>query len=92
MNYGNTSLLRKPNKGPTFPPIYCPISLINHLQSNSYKITPHKIHHDQTGFNKGSQSTDNTQRLLNLADYSNIDNMEAVVVSLDAEKAFGRVN
>jgi len=46
----------------------------------------------QTGFIKGRHSSTNTRRLINLIDYSTISNLETTIISLDAEKAFDRVN
>ena len=100
MNCANISLLLKPEKDPTLPSSYRPISLINvdlkiiskTLASRIEKITPHIIHPDQTGFIKGRHSTNNTRRLINLIDHCHINKQKAIVVSLDAEKAFDRVN
>lgn len=46
----------------------------------------------QTGFIKGRHSTSNTCRLINVTDYTNTHNLQAIVVLLDAEKAFDRVH
>lgn len=100
MNSANISLLLKPDKDPTLPSSYRPISLINAdlkiicktLARRLEKVTPGIIHSDQTGFIKGRHSTNNTRRLLNVIDYATIHNLETTVVSLDAEKAFDRVN
>uniref|UniRef100_A0AAR2LWN9 Reverse transcriptase domain-containing protein n=1 Tax=Pygocentrus nattereri TaxID=42514 RepID=A0AAR2LWN9_PYGNA len=100
MNSANISLLLKPGKDPTLPSSYRPISLINVdlkiickvLARRLEKITPYIIHSDQTGFIKGRHSADNTRRLINIIDYCSINKLEKIVVSLDAEKAFDRVN
>uniref|UniRef100_A0AAR2IMM0 Reverse transcriptase domain-containing protein n=1 Tax=Pygocentrus nattereri TaxID=42514 RepID=A0AAR2IMM0_PYGNA len=100
MNSANISLLLKPGKDPTLPSSYRPISLINVdlkiickvLARRLEKITPSIIHSDQTGFIKGRHSADNTRRLINIIDYCSINKLEKIVVSLDAEKAFDRVN
>jgi len=98
MNSANIILLQKPGKDPVLPSSYCPISLINvdlkiiciALAKRIEKITPLIIHPDQTGFIKGRHSSTNTRRLINLIDYSTINNLETTIVSLDAEKAFDR--
>uniref|UniRef100_A0A669DGZ9 Reverse transcriptase domain-containing protein n=1 Tax=Oreochromis niloticus TaxID=8128 RepID=A0A669DGZ9_ORENI len=100
MNSANISLLLKPGKDPVYPSSYRPISLINvdlkiickALSKRLEKITPLLIHPDQTGFIKGRHSSTNTRRLLNLTDYSCSKNIETIILSLDAEKAFDRVN
>ena len=67
------------------------------------KITPFIIHPDQTGFIKGRHSSTNIhsfihlsstnmRRLINLIDSSTINRVETIIFSLDAEKAFDRVN
>ena len=100
MNSANIILLQKPGKDPVLPSSYRPISLINVdlkiickvLAKRIEKITPLIIHPDQTGFIKGRHSSTNIRRLINLIDYSTINNLETTIVSLDAEKAFDRVN
>lgn len=56
------------------------------------KITPHITHPDQTGFIKCRHPSTNTCGLLNLVDYPFCKNIETTILSLDAEKAFDRVN
>nr|XP_054599245.1 olfactory receptor 4D9-like [Nothobranchius furzeri] len=100
MNSAIISLLLKPGKDPAFPTSYRPISLINvylkiickALAKRLEKVTPFIIHPDQTGFIKGRQSSTNSRRLLNLIDFSYSRNIETSILSLDAEKAFDRVN
>ncbi|MBN3294582.1 LORF2 protein, partial [Polypterus senegalus] len=100
MNSANIILLLKPGKDPIFPTSYRPISLINvdlkiickALAKRLEKVTPFIIHPDQTGFIKGRHSSTNSRRLLNLIDFSYSRNMETSILSLDAEKAFDRVN
>ncbi len=100
MNSANISLLLKPGKDPVLPTSYRPISLINvdtkiickAISKRIEKITPLIIHYDQTGFIKGRHSSTNTRRLLNLIDYSCNRNLQITILSLDAEKAFDRVN
>ncbi len=74
MNTATISLLLKPNKDPTLPSSYRPISLINvdikiiakALAYRLEKVTPSIIHPDQTGFIKGRLASNNTRRLFNL--------------------------
>ncbi len=71
MNTATISLLLKPNKDPTLPSSYRPISLINvdikiiakALAYRLEKVTPSIIHPDQTGFIKGRLASNNTRRL-----------------------------
>lgn len=94
------SLLLKPNKDATGPSSCRPISLINAdlkiitktLSPHLEKIIPSIIHSDQTGFVKGRHSSNNTRRLFNLLEYSSLQQQPTIIVSLDAEKAFDRVN
>ena len=100
MNTASISLIPKPNKDLTLPSNYRPISLINvdikiiskALAHRIQKVTPHIIHPDQTGFIKGRQSSSNTRRLYNLIHYSSVQQEDTIIASLDAEKAFDRVN
>lgn len=100
MNSANISLILKPDKDPSLPTSYRPISLINTdlkiickaIARRLEKITPYIIHPDQTGFIKGRDSTSNVRRFINLIDYTNANNLQTTIVSLDAEKAFDRVN
>lgn len=61
------------------------------LASRLEKILPNLIHSDQTGFVKGRYGSDNIRRLLNIIDYSKCNNLKTLTVSLDAEKAFDRI-
>uniref|UniRef100_A0AAQ5ZBJ0 Reverse transcriptase domain-containing protein n=1 Tax=Amphiprion ocellaris TaxID=80972 RepID=A0AAQ5ZBJ0_AMPOC len=100
MNTAAIKLLLKPDKDPTLPSSYRPLSLINTdikiiskaLASRLEKIIPSIIHSDQTGFINGRHSTNNIRRLLNLISLTQRHNKEAIVMSLDAEKAFDKVN
>lgn len=100
MNTATISLLLKPNKDPTQPASYRPISLLNvdtkiitkALAHRIEKIIPSIIHPDQTGFIKGRHSSSNTRRLFNLMDYSSQQESQTIIATLDAEKAFDRVN
>lgn len=100
MNIALLSVLPKPGKDPTLCSSYRPLSLINTdlkivsktLATRLEKATPSLIHPDQTGFIKGRQSSTNMRRLFNLMNISQQNNMKTIIVSLDAEKAFDRVN
>lgn len=100
MNIATISLLLKPNKDPTLPSSYRPISLINAdikliskvLAQRIEKVTASIIHPDQTGFMKGRHASSNTRRLFNLMHYSTLQQPGTIIATLDAEKAFNRVN
>ncbi len=100
MNSTLLSLLPKPDKDPPQCANYRPLSLINTdikiiskaLTIRIEKVIPHIIHPDQTGFIKGRHSSDNKRRLFNLITISGSSNLKTIITSLDAEKAFDRVN
>ncbi len=100
MNTATISLLLKPNKDPLLPSSYRPISLINvdtkiiakTLAHRMEKVITSIIHPDQTGFIKGRHSSNNTSRLFNIMDYSSQHQAQTIIATLDAEKAFDRVN
>ncbi|XP_051807528.1 LINE-1 retrotransposable element ORF2 protein isoform X1 [Acanthochromis polyacanthus] len=100
MNSATISLLLKPNKDPLLPTSYRPISLLNvdlkiitkTLSHRIEKILPFIIHPDQTGFIKGRHSSTNTRRLFNLMVHSSQQHTPSIIVTLDAEKAFDKVN
>lgn len=87
------SLLLKPNKDPTIPSSYRPISLLNvdnkiiakTLAHRLEEVTPAIIHPDQTGFIKGRTSSSNTRRLFNIMYYSSTIKENTVIATLDAE-------
>lgn len=91
------SVLLKQGKNPTLCDSYRPVSLVCcdnqiltkvlavHLETVLHKI----IHPDQTGFIRGRQSFGNLRRLYII--YSNTGLNPEVVVSLDAHKAFDRM-
>ncbi len=102
MNTALITLLLKPDKDPTHLSSYRPLSLINTdikiiskaLTNRIEKVIPSIIHPDQTGFIKGRQSSHNTRKLFNLMQLSNNKKSETIIIilSLDAQKAFDRVN
>lgn len=93
-------ILRKPDKDPAPPSSYCPISHITAVfkmicMALARRIEKNNISHiapDQTGFRKGWPSTHNTQRPIDIINYYNIQNTEAIIISLDAETDFAWVN
>ena len=95
------SVLLKTNKDPAHCSNYRPISLINidikliskakHSQSELNQFSS-LIHLYQTGFIKGRHSSNNTRRLFNLINISHYNNLKTIILSLDAKKAFDKVN
>lgn len=93
------SVILKKGKDSLDPSSYLPISLANvdykiltkvlaiHLE----KIIPYIIDTDQVGFVKGRSSSDNMRRLLHLMWQNRECNVPVASFSLDAEKAFDRV-
>ncbi|XP_053328422.1 endophilin-B2-like [Spea bombifrons] len=52
---------------------------------------PKPVNQDQSGFVSGRQTSDNTRRLLNIFHYIEVDSAPALILALDAEKAFDRL-
>lgn len=100
MNSALISLLLKPNKDPTLCSSYCPLLLINtdiKMISKALSMRLEKaihilIHPDQTGFIKNRHSSNNMRCLFNLINISQNQKTITSIISLDAEKAFDRVN
>ncbi len=92
------SLLLKKDKDPTSCDSYRTISLLNVdfkiltkvLCSRLERVLPSLILLDQTGFTPGRHSFFNTRRLLNIL-FSRPSDLPEIIVSLDAEKSFDRV-
>lgn len=61
------------------------------LASRLEKVLPTVIANDQTGFIRGKYSSHNVRRLLNIIQHSSLYSPDALVISLDAEKAFDRL-
>ena len=100
MNTSVISVLLKPNKDPTHPSSYRPLSLINTdlkiitktLAIRLETVISTLIHPDQTGFIKNRHGSDNTRRLFNIINLSQQTHTKTIIISLDAEKAFDQVN
>lgn len=95
----NISLILKKGKADDDCASFRPISLLNTdlkllskiLALRLETVLPSIINKDQTGFITGRNSCNNMRRLLNVIQLSQSGNVDCVVVSLDAEKAFDRV-
>lgn len=95
----NISLILKKGKCPEDCSSYRPISLLNVdvkilskvLARRLESLLPIIIKEDQTGFIKGRHSSNNIRRLLNIIQLSEQQQIDSIVLSLDAEKAFDRV-
>lgn len=93
------SLIHKKDKDPMDPGSFRPVSLINVdckiltkvIAIRMENILPHLIHMDQVGFVKGRTSSDNVRRLLHLMWQNRNNDTPVVALSLDAHKAFDRV-
>lgn len=93
------SVIPKPGKDKTNCSSYRPISVLNIdyrlfasiLAKRLEDIIPDLIDTDQTGFVKHRQTQDNVRRALHLVDHIRNNDIESVVISLDAEKAFDSV-
>lgn len=98
MTQASISLLLKKNKDPLLCESYRPISLLccdynirtKVLAGRLEKIMPKLIHPDQTGFIVGRQLSNNLRRVFNVIYQPN--NVEPeLIISLDAQKAFDRI-
>ena len=93
------TLIKKKDKDPLLCTSYRPISLLNVdykiiakvLSSRLESVASKLINPDQTGFIKGRLSSDNLRRYFNILYHASMLDSPNVVISLDAEKAFDRV-
>ena len=78
---------------------YRPLSLLNSdykilskiIAQRLEKVVPKIINTDQTGFIKNRQGADNVRRLFHIIQHTKKHGHPAVIVSMDAEKAFDRI-
>uniref|UniRef100_A0A3P8SZA0 Reverse transcriptase domain-containing protein n=1 Tax=Amphiprion percula TaxID=161767 RepID=A0A3P8SZA0_AMPPE len=93
-------VIHKEGKDPTKCESYRPISLLNTdlriltaiLARRVNRVITQIIHPDQTGFITGRNYGDNIRRLLNLVTHTGTQKKGAMILSLDAQKAFDRVS
>lgn len=79
---------------------YRPISVLNIdyrlftaiMARRMEEFLPKLIHNDQTGFIRNRQTQDNIRRTLHIINHIQKNKTEAVLISVDAEKAFDSVN
>lgn len=94
------TVIPKDGKDKTDCSSYRPISLLNQdyklftsiLAKRLEIILPDIIQLDQTGFIKQRQTQDNVRRTIHVINHINQDKLEAVLLGLDAEKAFDSVD
>ena len=99
MNLAYITVLHKDGKDPLNCSSFRAISLLDHdykiITKLSAKrleiILPKLISPDQTGFVKGRYSSDNIRTLLNIINHLDTCQRPSLLLSLDAEKAFDRV-
>ena len=98
LRQASISLIAKKDKDPLLCSSYRPISLLNVdfkilskvLARRLESVVPEIVSPNQTGFVKGRHSYSNLRKLFNIIHSTRLECPE-VVVSLDAEKAFDRV-
>ena len=93
-------LLPKKNKDTQFMKNMRPLTLLN----SDYKIIakifdnhlrlvlPYLVHQDQTGFIAGQTISMNTRNLLDIIEYTRNQNIPAVIMSIDFEKCFDKID
>ena len=93
---GIITLLPKKGKENLLLKNWRPISLLNQdykliakcIASRIRKYLPHIIHRDQTGFMKNRYIGENINRILSIMDMADENDLQAVIVLIDFEKAF----
>lgn len=93
------TLIPKPDKDPALCANYRPIALLNSdfkfftklLSIRLNVVLPSLIHKDQVGFVPLRQAGDSTKKVIDLVDVANRENSASLLLSLDAEKAFGHL-
>lgn len=99
MTQATIALLLKKDKDSTSCGSYRPLSLLNAdvkvlakvIASRLENVLPHIISEEQNGFIKGRQLFFNTRTLFNIIYFKHSAELPELVISLDAEKAFDRV-
>lgn len=99
LNMAHICLILKKNKPPESCSSYRLISLLGVdckilakiLATRLERFLPNLINHDQTGFIINRHSHTNMRRFLNVIQYSQTTRTNILAISLDAEKAFERV-
>lgn len=94
------SAIPKENKDKLECASYRPISVLNTdyklftsiMARRLEKFLPNLIHNDQTGFIRERQIQDNVRRTLQIINHIQKNKIEAMVISIDAEKSFDSVN
>lgn len=98
--YSYISVIPKPGKDPSIPDNYRPIALLNSdykiftkiLSSRLSQLIPKLVNRDQVGFVPSRHAGDNTRRTIDLIDLLNKFPRPALILSLDAQKAFDRLS
>uniref|UniRef100_A0A3P9IJZ9 Reverse transcriptase domain-containing protein n=1 Tax=Oryzias latipes TaxID=8090 RepID=A0A3P9IJZ9_ORYLA len=99
LSHAHVSVILKKDKPADLCGSYRPISLISVdskvlsklLARRLQNFLPTLVHPDQSGFVPGRLSHSNVRRLLNIIQFSSERKQKALAVSLDAEKAFDRI-